>query len=144
MRKKKLLFAITAFLIICLSSIAWVLYHSENPTTNSNHSTENSIPKETAIKENDVEQEDTAPPQEEQENPNTETIQNNLRDFIIDSVREAIDFFFNKELKIVAIGDSLTQGVGDITNQGGYVGILDQTINESNSIVQFENYGKRG
>lgn len=53
-------------------------------------------------------------------------------------------FFQANSFHIVAIGDSLTQGVGDITDQGGYVGILERTINSERKLVQFENYGKRG
>lgn len=143
--KKKLLIAILILLIIFLISIVWVLNNPEKTQTNSNRSAhEESIPKDTILKENEPNPDEEEPSQEEETTTHTEIVTEDLKEFIIDSVREAIDFFFNKELKIVAIGDSLTQGVGDRTNQGGYVGILDQTINESKSIVQFENYGKRG
>src|SRR5699024_9668293 len=42
------------------------------------------------------------------------------------------------------VGDSLTQGVGDSTGNGGYVGILNNTINQINHLVEFGNYGHRG
>ena len=44
----------------------------------------------------------------------------------------------------MAIGDSLTQGVGDETDQGGYIGILDRTINDGLQSVEIVNFGKRG
>lgn len=52
--------------------------------------------------------------------------------------------FTESEQQIVAIGDSLTQGVGDPTGQGGYVGILDKYLNQKRKIATFENLGKRG
>lgn len=61
-----------------------------------------------------------------------------------EAIQSTIQYFSGKKTKIVAIGDSLTQGVGDPTNQGGYVGILDQQLNHDEEIATFENYGKRG
>lgn len=56
----------------------------------------------------------------------------------------AYQLFAEKNLSIVAIGDSLTQGVGDETEQGGYVGILDRLLNKEQPVVSFTNLGKRG
>lgn len=48
-------------------------------------------------------------------------------------------------LHYVALGDSLTQGVGDSTNQGGFVPLLSQSlINEYGYAVEAENYGISG
>lgn len=48
-------------------------------------------------------------------------------------------------LHYVAIGDSLTQGVGDRTNQGGFVPLLAQSLtNEYGYQVTYENYGVSG
>lgn len=45
----------------------------------------------------------------------------------------------------VAIGDSLTQGVGDTTNQGGFVPLLAQSLtNETDFEVKAINYGASG
>ncbi|WP_340002436.1 SGNH/GDSL hydrolase family protein [Oceanobacillus sp. FSL K6-0127] len=60
------------------------------------------------------------------------------------ALQNTISFFSNQETKIVAIGDSLTQGVGDETDQGGYIGILDRTINDGLQSVEIVNFGKRG
>lgn len=60
------------------------------------------------------------------------------------AIQSTINFFSKQESHIVAIGDSLTQGVGDSTKQGGYVGILDSQLNADNNLVTFDNYGKRG
>ncbi|GGJ82752.1 hypothetical protein GCM10007063_01560 [Lentibacillus kapialis] len=67
-----------------------------------------------------------------------------LQDIFSEAVKRTINFFDNRETNITAIGDSLTQGVGDDVVDGGYVGILDNTINRNNQLVTFDNYGKRG
>jgi|GEM_PF-1134294 len=59
-------------------------------------------------------------------------------------VVEGVIKLFKKDLKVVAIGDSLTQGVGDETENGGYVGILNNTFQENDINITIENYGKRG
>jgi lysophospholipase L1-like esterase len=54
--------------------------------------------------------------------------------------------FIPKNLKIVSIGDSLTQGVGDSTKNGGYVPYLENHLESMEGIknAQFHNYGIRG
>ncbi|ETI69425.1 SGNH/GDSL hydrolase family protein [Neobacillus vireti] len=62
-------------------------------------------------------------------------------------VREVVDGvidFFEKDQKMVAIGDSLTEGVGDETKSGGYVGILNHTFEDHNLAIKIENFGKKG
>lgn len=79
---------------------------------------------------------------DEEEIPASEPV----RDLIVEVMQNTIDFFQFKQLRIVAIGDSLTQGVGDETEDGGYVGTIDQIIHSKNHTtdVKIENYGKRG
>jgi lysophospholipase L1-like esterase len=54
--------------------------------------------------------------------------------------------FFPKDLHIVAAGDSLTQGVGDSTNAGGYIPYLAEQLEKEKTIknANFENFGVRG
>lgn len=54
--------------------------------------------------------------------------------------------FFPKDLHIVAAGDSLTQGVGDSTNSGGYIPYLAEQLEKEKTIknANFENFGVRG
>ncbi len=54
--------------------------------------------------------------------------------------------FIPKNLKVVSIGDSLTQGVGDSTKKGGYVPYLENQLETLNGVndAQFHNYGVRG
>lgn len=76
------------------------------------------------------------------EQPNTPAAE--LSKEFSNAIQNTIKFFSGKNTQIVAIGDSLTQGVGDSTGQGGYVGILDNQINHEKKIASFENLGKRG
>jgi lysophospholipase L1-like esterase len=54
--------------------------------------------------------------------------------------------FFPVDLNIVAIGDSLTEGVGDSSKQGGYVPYVVKFISEQKAVddVRVSNLGKRG
>ncbi|NKE08092.1 MULTISPECIES: SGNH/GDSL hydrolase family protein [Mesobacillus] len=54
--------------------------------------------------------------------------------------------FFPRDLHIVAAGDSLTQGVGDSTNTGGYIPYLTEQLENEKAIknANFENFGVRG
>ncbi|WP_201713232.1 SGNH/GDSL hydrolase family protein [Rossellomorea arthrocnemi] len=54
--------------------------------------------------------------------------------------------FIPKNLKVVSIGDSLTQGVGDSTKKGGYVPYLERNLESLDGVkdAQFHNYGVRG
>ncbi|WP_240628746.1 SGNH/GDSL hydrolase family protein [Bacillus salacetis] len=54
--------------------------------------------------------------------------------------------FIPKDLKVVSIGDSLTQGVGDSTKSGGYVPYLKESLEGLDAVKQaeFSNYGVRG
>lgn len=67
-----------------------------------------------------------------------------LPDKIIEAVQWTIEALPNHETQIVAVGDSLTEGFGDTTKRGGYVGILDRTLNDGLQIATFNNFGKRG
>ncbi|MFT9848814.1 SGNH/GDSL hydrolase family protein [Aneurinibacillus sp. REN35] len=65
---------------------------------------------------------------------------------VIQVIESAQGLALKKDIKIVALGDSLTQGVGDETNEGGYVGIIKNTLknNKNQSHISVENFGKRG
>lgn len=94
---------------------------------------------ETPIENEPVVEEEEAVPVEAEEKPITEDIKAKVREV----VEMALDFL-KKDQKIVAIGDSLTEGVGDETKNGGYVGILNHTFEDHNLNVTVENFGKKG
>src|SRR5690625_1413635 len=49
-----------------------------------------------------------------------------------------------QNMNIVTLGDSLTEGIGTAYNQGGFVSVLERTINEDEKVASFTNYGKLG
>lgn len=62
-------------------------------------------------------------------------------------MKETIDEeFFPSSYRIVSVGDSLTQGIGDSTNTGGYLPYLEQLLEREKSIkeVEFQNFGVSG
>lgn len=54
--------------------------------------------------------------------------------------------YIPKNLHIVALGDSLTEGVGDTVNNGGYLVYLKKMLKEEKAVnqVKVSNYGKKG
>jgi lysophospholipase L1-like esterase len=78
-----------------------------------------------------------------QEEDNDKPITDDIKDKVREVVEIAFDLF-KKDQKIVAIGDSLTEGVGDETENGGYVGILKHTFEDNNLNISVENFGKKG
>jgi lysophospholipase L1-like esterase len=54
--------------------------------------------------------------------------------------------FVPRKLAVVSAGDSLTQGVGDSTNEGGYMPYLETMLETEKGIkeVDFYNYGVKG
>jgi lysophospholipase L1-like esterase len=84
---------------------------------------------------------------EEEDTLETDSEKRTISEEIKKKIREVVEgtiSLFKKDLKIVAIGDSLTQGVGDETENGGYVGILNHTFEDNRLNIGIENYGKRG
>ena len=64
----------------------------------------------------------------------------------VDEVQETAAPSVPQNVNIVSIGDSLTEGVGDSTNSGGYVPYLEEQLESLDEIkdASFVNYGKRG
>lgn len=83
-------------------------------------------------------------PANETEQPEEKDIAEEIKETVVHVVESAIGLFIKKDTDIVAIGDSLTQGVGDTTENGGYVGIIENTLKSTNEEIDIKNYGKRG
>lgn len=94
---------------------------------------------DTAVQDAKTEEEVQTEQVEDSDKPITENIKDKVREVL----EIALDFL-KKEQKIVAIGDSLTEGVGDKTENGGYVGILNNTFEDNNLNITVENFGKKG
>lgn len=134
----KRLFIITTSIIIILL-ITMITIHVKNdraidtPTSKTNIETNN----------NDEQMEESA----EEDTEETESViatEDPVRDFLSNNVRQAVQRFFQRDLSVVSIGDSLTEGVGDDDMDGGYTGVLENSINENEQLVTIDNLGKRG
>ncbi|GEM03276.1 hypothetical protein HMI01_02640 [Halolactibacillus miurensis] len=76
-----------------------------------------------------------------------EEVQSNATDLSLDlktAVEETLRIFTRTDVKITALGDSLTQGVGDETNSEGYIGVLKGYFDQTDTRVAINNFGKRG
>lgn len=90
---------------------------------------------------------DTTAEEEEQQEAATDIDDKPVAETVKEKVREMIEgaiTYFSQDKKMVSIGDSLTQGVGDETESGGYVGILNHTFEDNHMNISIENFGKRG
>jgi len=132
-----LLIGITVFLTVQLSQPESA--KKETTTDNIEQQQQEKQPGYTANEQEETPEEEYAKPQETNGEPIAQ-----LREIFSEAVQRTIDFFANREANVTALGDSLTQGVGDNVVEGGYVSILDNTINENHQLVAFDNYGKRG
>lgn len=131
MRKK----LIISFIIIVILSL-FIGFYYITKQSNTDHKLDQMTP------ENNEVSEDIEEPNKSDKESKVEKEQ--LKSKISSTLKNTLEFIFTKKIHVVAIGDSLTQGVGDSTKNGGYIGILDKTINEQRNIVTFENYGKSG
>lgn len=130
MFKKKWLLVFLSIIIIILSVFFLFPRPAEEPTP--------TVQPEPESESEEIEEAEEET-EEEPEQEDNESITQNIKDI----VQEAFNFF-QQDTHIVAIGDSLTQGVGDETGNQGYVGILEERLNDENYAVTFDNFGKRG
>jgi lysophospholipase L1-like esterase len=98
--------------------------------------------KEIPKQEQTIEKDKQETPTEETEDVDKD--EDPVKYFLSEKVERAMKLFFGKQINIVAIGDSLTEGVGDETENEGYVGILRDTINLDEQLANITNLGKRG
>ncbi|MCM3164928.1 SGNH/GDSL hydrolase family protein [Metabacillus litoralis] len=166
MQRLKVIVTIASLLVVCFS-LYFFLSHfnqtkqsnietsimneaTESVETSEKSNTEDKKISEEAPLEKDVKIEDVSielADEEKKEIVEDENNKHTITEGIKEKVKEAVEGvikLFEKDLQVVAIGDSLTQGVGDETKNGGYVGILNTTFENNNIKVTIENYGKRG
>ncbi|HLS60248.1 MAG TPA: SGNH/GDSL hydrolase family protein [Virgibacillus sp.] len=139
-RIKKKLFITFLIVIFFIIGVLLVTNKQENVNDIINRSINES--QETSNRDeesNKVEDKDDGDDEESDVRPVSE-----FKELITETVYRAQDFFSIKNHHITALGDSLTQGSGDETNNGGYIGILDDTINHDKDVVQIENFAIHG
>jgi lysophospholipase L1-like esterase len=144
MQIKRAILLITCLLIGCF--LLYIFLPNFNQTKQVSVDTQSTLLKEqinledTSVdEENQIEDDNQLAADENQNLPITEEIKEKVR-----AVLDDVFVFFKKDLRIVSIGDSLTEGVGDETESGGYVGILDHTFEDQNLNITIENFGKKG
>jgi lysophospholipase L1-like esterase len=161
MRRLKGIVIITSLLVVCFSLYLFLVKSNPNQTEKIAVETSNiTVTTDEAITDEEHASENTGPEKEEQNEDVSSEIAGKEEEEVVGGekrksstldiegkVRKAVEGvikLFKKDLQVVAIGDSLTQGVGDETKNGGYVGILNNTFEENNIDINIENYGKRG
>ncbi|WP_338472940.1 GDSL-type esterase/lipase family protein [Niallia sp. XMNu-256] len=107
-----------------------------NQTENNKEVNEKEVVKMVPAAEAEVQQ-----PADEEES--SQTITKEIKEKVREVIKGTINLF-KKDLRIVSIGDSLTEGSGDETENGGYVGILNHTFEDNQLNIKIENHGKRG
>lgn len=131
MLKKKWLLAFFSIIIIIFSVFILFPRQTEEPAP--------TVQPEPEPETEKADESEERTEEEEPEQEDDESITKNIKEI----VQEAFNFF-QQDTHIVAIGDSLTQGVGDETGNQGYVGILEERLNDEDYSVTFDNFGKRG
>ena len=148
--KRRMLISLGFVLIVGTGLILLILSSNHTETANHHNIDQSEISNDNETqKEDDEEQDKSESEAENGDEDQNDTEQddesaNTVKNIIAEVVQSTLNFFSNKDLTIVAVGDSLTQGVGDSENAGGYVGIIDRTINEENQLAHIQNFGKRG
>lgn len=98
----------------------------------------------TTVTEPDQEAIDEVIDQVESMDEEVQTATNDLSETLKDAVEKTINVFTQNDYHVTAIGDSLTQGVGDETNRDGYLSILKRRLSSLDYRVRIENFGRRG
>ncbi|MFB5662453.1 SGNH/GDSL hydrolase family protein [Alteribacillus sp. HJP-4] len=141
--KNKNSIVISLLLILIAASGMFFInnFYSDDSSTVPAGNTEQLAEKKSASPANEkAEQQDADKDQEEN------STDYDYEDAVASVAEEKNTTFVRQNKKIVALGDSLTQGVGDPEDNGGYVGLLEEALseNEDNPSIEIENYGKRG
>ncbi|MFD2762432.1 SGNH/GDSL hydrolase family protein [Lentibacillus juripiscarius] len=141
MNKKQ--FGIFFSLLVLVAGVFLLWQQPESPISpNADTSTQKEQKADEA--EQDESDNKTVQAQDEEPDETTKEPVSQLQELLNEAVQRTMDFFTKEEMHVTAIGDSLTQGVGDDVVEGGYVGILEGKINQNKQLVSFDNYGKRG
>jgi lysophospholipase L1-like esterase len=145
LKKWRWIAAVILSFLIAIFIIAAFIYTPEEDQP-SNPKEQNETTEITPAQENEPDMEEEAPEEETETEENDHKLSEGLRDVFTGVIESARDLFLKENLDIVAIGDSLTQGVGDSTEKGGYIGILEETFNSNDETprIDIKNFGKRG
>ncbi|WP_155835499.1 GDSL-type esterase/lipase family protein [Amphibacillus xylanus] len=99
---------------------------------------------QTTVTEPDQEPIDQVISQVESMDEEVQTATNDLSQTLKEAVEQTINVFTQNDYYITAIGDSLTQGVGDETNRDGYLSTVKRRLSAMDYRVRIDNFGQRG
>src|SRR5690625_159584 len=133
---KKVLFVVAMFSVLA-GLLLVVLKGSTSPQEEVKQLLEEEQGKQEIVEEEEAEE-------EKEDVEDVLSREDPVREFLSEQLQKAIPSFFTQEVNVVTLGDSLTEGIGDETENGGYVGILESTINKEEHIVTVENFARRG
>ncbi|WP_077702316.1 SGNH/GDSL hydrolase family protein [Virgibacillus dokdonensis] len=125
MQKKKLITGVTLLLLI-VGATLYIFIHEADQAN---------------LAEKDIKQQDAAT---KEKTANIKKHEQKPSPKLFTHKEQQVTKHFYQSRHITAIGDSLTQGVGDETKQGGYVGALEQIMTQANTEASFDNFGVRG
>jgi len=129
-KRKKIILGLVIFVLILGSFL--FLFFRPSPI---NHTTVTE-PKEEPI--------DEVIDQVENMDEEVQTTTNDLQQNLQDAFEQTLNVFTQNDYHITALGDSLTQGVGDETNKDGYLTTLKRRLTDLDYRIRIENFGKRG
>lgn len=136
--QKKKIFIIGITLLVALALTFYLRETSKPPVLKE---------KENALEDTEIDEQQeediNEDAEDEEESDQEEETSDLFRERITDVLSDAFRFL-KKDIHVLGIGDSLTQGVGDDDDQGGYIRILEETVRTDENNVTFENLGKRG
>ncbi|MFS0861124.1 SGNH/GDSL hydrolase family protein [Fredinandcohnia sp. 179-A 10B2 NHS] len=148
MNKRKFIIMIVSLLVVAVGSLIYILSLDSEETIQAINAVPPVLEEKVEVVTATVPVEEQVPEQEMMESTDNDEAATTFKEGLKEKVREVIvgtiKLFKPEDLRIVAIGDSLTQGVGDETESGGYVGILNHTFEDNNLNISIENYGKKG
>ncbi|WP_062514952.1 SGNH/GDSL hydrolase family protein [Halobacillus sp. KGW1] len=142
MKKWRWIASISLSLFLAFFITAAFIYTPEEHSTDSDHSTVKKERSESKPASSEPKEQEFSPDEEDSDR----AISEGLKDVFTGVIDSAKGLFVKDDMEIVALGDSLTQGVGDDTDNGGYVGILEDTFNSNKErdLIHIDNFGKRG
>jgi len=135
--KRKKIWLLLGGMFFLLFIIGFI-FMSQNSSSPSNQTAK--FESEEANIEEVIDQVEEKDAEAEAENEDNHSISNNLKD----AVENTISLLLRNDYKIVAIGDSLTQGFGDTADNDGYVGRIEDAFSDEEQRVSIDNFGKRG
>src|SRR5699024_8299776 len=130
-KKRKIIILWVVIFVLILGSLLF-LFFRPSPI---NHTTVTE-PKEEPI--------DEVIDQVENMDEEVQTTTNDLQQNLQDAFEQTLNVFTQNDYHITALGDSLTQGVGDETNKDGYLTTLKRRLTDLDYRIRIENFGKRG